>query len=796
MTKKSLVLSCRRILLTLAVLLTLLLLAGSAAVAIAVARLWPQLPALDRVLHYQPQQPLQVFTADGVPIAQFGEENREFVPIAQIPPLLQQAVIAVEDRRFLRHPGIDPIGIARAVLANLGGELREGGSTITQQVARNFFLNQDRTLERKLREALLALRIERELDKPRILELYLNQIDLGQRSHGFAAAARTYFGKPLQALTLAETAMLAGLPQNPAWANPVVNPERARTRQRQVLQRMERDGLISAAQRASAEAEVLVVRRPSQTEVQAGHLADMARRWAAARLGESVYAQGYRIYTTVTAAEQRTAHAALRQSLMAQERTRPWRGPEGQEDLPEGIEGSALDRIAAQALRDRRDDEDLRLAVVTTVRVDGLEARLADGRAVALGPIGLQRLHEAPPGTPALRRGAVIRLERLQREDGGTFWSLAQWPQAEGALVALDPIDGRVRALVGGFDHHRSPLDRATAVWRPAGSALQPFIDSAALERGVMPDSLISDAPLPEEGATLAQAPAGEARVLTLRQAQLIDARHAAVQRLRHVGIDTTRDWLERFGFDRDRLPSDLTLATGQAGTTPMQLARAYSVLARDGGDPVAPNFVDRITDASGVVIYRPPALPPHDPGQRVVPARNAFLMGTLLKDHLLAGQAAPVLDRLQRPDLFARAGRSDQGDGWFAGYQQRLVTVTWIGRAATLAPDAGAFDPVALARQSWMDFMASALAGSAIAPAPPVPAGLQPVGEDWRYVEQAEEPAPSYIGTLPPDSAVEIARIIHRRSREHPAVEVEAHAEDAPRRTVLPAPVPDLLLL
>ena len=303
MTKKSLVLSCRRILLTLAVLLTLLLLAGSAAVAIAVARLWPQLPALDRVLHYQPQQPLQVFTADGVPIAQFGEENRE------------------------------------------------GDSTITQQVARNFFLNQDRTLERKLREALLALRIERELDKPRILELYLNQIDLGQRSHGFAAAARTYFGKPLQTLTLAETAMLAGLPQNPAWANPVVNPERARTRQRQVLQRMERDGLISAAQRASAEAEVLVVRRPSQTEVQAGHLADMARRWAAARLGESVYAQGYRIYTTVTAAEQRTAHAALRQSLMAQERTRPWRGPEGQEDLPEGIEGSALDRIAAQALR-------------------------------------------------------------------------------------------------------------------------------------------------------------------------------------------------------------------------------------------------------------------------------------------------------------------------------------------------------------------------------------------------------------------------------------------------------------
>ncbi|MFM2341473.1 MAG: hypothetical protein RLZZ592_1126 [Pseudomonadota bacterium] len=740
------------------------LLAAGLSLILGVVRLWTQLPALDRVLHYQPRQPLQVFTADGVPIAQFGDENREFVPIEQIPRLLQQAVIAVEDRRFALHPGIDPVGIARALWANLDGELREGGSTITQQVARNFFLSRDRTLDRKLREALLALRIEHELDKPRILELYMNQIDLGQRSHGFAAAARTYFGKPLSALTLAETAMLAGLPQNPAWANPIVNPERAQQRQRQVLQRMERDGLITAEQRAEAQAQVLSIRRPTQAEVHAGHLADMARRWVVARLGESVYAQGYRIYTTVTAAEQIAAHAALRRSLLTQERTRPWRGPEGHEDLPASARGGALDRIATLALRDRQDDDDLRLAVVTAVQDDAVEARLADGHPIMIDRAGLQRLREAPPGTPGLTRGAVIRVERRSRTDPAgddpapqepAFWSLAQWPQVDGALVALDPTDGRVRALVGGFDHVRSPLDRATAVWRPAGSALQPFLDSAALEQGVMPDSLISDVPLPGEevqptptGATGATAP----RVLTLRQAQLIDARHAAAQRLMHTGVDLTRDWLERFGFDRDRLPSDASLAAGRAGTTPMQLARAYSVLARDGGEPVAPNFVDRVTDARGVVIYRPPALPPGDPEQRVVPARNVFLLGTMLQDHLQQGAAVPVRERLPRADLFARAGRTEQSDGWFAGYQRQVVTVAWIGSPAGLPPDAGALDASVLARQTWIDFMQAALRQTEIALPGEVPEGLVRVGADWRYGEQALDASPRRIGPPEPE--------------------------------------------
>lgn len=721
----------------------------AAALALAVARLWPDLPPLDRVLRYEPLQPLQVYTADGVPIAQFGHERRQFVPIDRIPALLQGAVLAVEDSRFHQHPGIDPLGIVRAVLANLGGGLRQGASTITQQVARNFFLTHQRTLERKLKEALLAIQIEQRLTKAQILELYMNQIYLGQRAYGFEAAARTYFGKSLDALDLAETAMLAGLPQNPGYANPIVNLNRARARQAIVLGRMEAVGLIDAAQRARALAEPLAIRSPTHAEVHAGHLAEMARLAVVARFGEEAYAQGYRVYTSVRAAEQQAAHRALRRALIEHDRAQPWRGPEAVEPLPY-LEGAELERAAAQALRDHEDDEDLRVAIVTDVSAQGVAVQLASGETARLRGAALQRIRAAlqpdAPDALAVRRGAVIRLEAERPGD----WAVTQWPQVQGAFVALEPATGRVRALVGGFDYRRSSFNRATQAWRQAGSTIKPFLYSAALEQGVMPDTLVNDAlppPGPDEiagGWVPRNADGRQDGPITVRDALVRSKNLATLRLLQHVGTDEGRDWLARFGFDPARWPAGLTTALGSGTTTPMQLAQAYAVLAQ-GGYPTVPVFIERITDASGMTIYQPPRLPPHDPATRVIPERNAFIVGSLLQDVLRRGTGAAVLRALPRDDLFGKTGTTnDAVDAWFAGYQPTLVAVAWIGydEPRSLGDQASG---AGLALPVWTAFMGRALEGTAAQPLLP-PEGVTLADGEWRY---AEEPAGGRAGRI-----------------------------------------------
>jgi penicillin-binding protein 1A len=343
------------------VLLVLAVLAVLAAlvVAVAVAVIYPQLPSLDAVTHYRPKQPLQVLTRDGVEIAQFGAERRVYLPLAQIPQRMQDALLAVEDARFREHSGIDAKGVARALLANLVGK-RQGASTITQQVARNFFLSSRRTVERKLKEAALALKIEQQLSKDQILELYMNQIYLGQHAYGFGAAAKTYFGKPLDQLSNAEIAVLAGLPQNPSGANPITNPAKATARQQHVLGRMRDVGVITEAEYNAAKAEKLLIRSQSQVEVHAEYVAEMARKAVVERLGEQAYTQGVKVQTTLIAAEQQAAWVALRKGLMDHERKQAWRGPEDTVDLPDDDDDTAI----AQALKDYRDDEDLRLAVV------------------------------------------------------------------------------------------------------------------------------------------------------------------------------------------------------------------------------------------------------------------------------------------------------------------------------------------------------------------------------------------------------------------------------------------------
>ena len=723
----------------------------------AVAWFGAQLPSLDPVTTYQPRQPLQVFTADGVEIGQFGTERRQFVPIDKMPLRLQQAVLAVEDARFYGHSGLDLIGIVRAVLAQFTGGMRQGASTITQQVARTFFLSQRFSAERKIKEALLALEIERRLAKPKILELYMNQIYLGQRSYGFAAAANTYFGKPLDQLSLAEAAMLAGLPQNPHFANPVTNPERATQRQRVVLARMVATGAITAAQQATARDEVLTLRGPAQQGLRAEYVAEMARRTVVERFGPDAYSQGLRVHTSLRAADQQAAVAALRRGVLAYDARQPWRGPEGQESLSAAALRDA--EIAARLLKDYSDDDDLRVALVLRASAKELQVQLASGERVAVRT-DTQRGAQAAlapkaPADLAIRPGAVLRVQQQAASRSGEpgqpdpsgppgAWQLAQWPEVQGALVALDPADGRVRALVGGFDFASQPFNHVTQARRQPGSAYKPFLYSAALEAGVMPATLVNDAPFVAPNGWAPQNSDGQFDgPITLRQGLSRSKNMVSIRVLKRVGVGRVRTWGERFGFAPAEQPDNLALALGAGSATPMRLAQAYGVLA-NGGWPVAPVVIERITNAQGKVLFQAGQPAARDDAGRAVPERNVFLTNSLLNDVTRYGTAARAQQQLGRNDLYGKTGTTnDAVDAWFAGFQAGvggpgLVAVVWIGH--DVPQSLGARESGGgLALPVWIDYMAQALTGVPVAPRPEPPEGLAWRGNDWVYAEYAE---------------------------------------------------------
>jgi len=738
-------------------------------VGVAVAAILPQLPSLDQVVNYQPRQPLQVLTRDGVEIAQFGSERRQFVPIAQIPQRMKDAVLAVEDARFYEHSGIDAMGIGRAVWLNLTGG-SGGGSTITQQVARNFFLSSRRTIERKLKEVLLALRIEQQLSKDQILELYMNQIYLGQRSYGFGAAAQVYFGKTLDKLTVAEAAMLAGLPQNPAYANPITNLERATTRQRVVLQRMLVTGKISPAEHDAARAEKLVIRSKLFTAVHAEHVAEMARRAVFERYGERAYTEGFKVTTSLIAADQQAAWTALRRGILDHDRRQAWRGPEDHEELAaDAVAGSAA---VAQALKDHRDDDELRLAIVLQASAKEVSAQLASGEVVSVSGEGLRWAQAGlgPKATKPLQitRGSILRLVAVPGKAAAkpgaaatpAGWSISQWPEVQGALVALDPGTGRVRALVGGFDFTRQPFNHVTQAWRQPGSSFKPFLYSAALEHGIMPATIINDAPLENasvEGAWNPQNFDGEfAGPLTLRQALAKSKNLVSIRLLRHIGVTQARSWVEHFGFDPAKQPDNLTFALGAGSTTPMQMAGAYAVLA-NGGYKVAPQVIERITDAQGKVVFEAPPAPPLSEEQRVLPARNAFVTDQLLQEVARSGTAARAQAQLKRTDVYGKTGTTnDSVDAWFAGFQPSVVAVVWLGydepRSLGSRETGGG-----LALPIWISYMERALRG--VEPMPlPLPGGVMDVGGDWRYAEFVEGGYVRSIGLDGADAVSEAA--------------------------------------
>lgn len=692
------------------------------------------LPPIDRIVQYQPKLPLQVLTADGVEIAQFGSERREYVPLARTPKLLQDAVLAVEDARFREHNGIDPKGMARAALAMLTGGRTQGASTITQQLVRTMLLTRERTVERKAKEILLAFKVEDALSKDRILEIYLNEIFLGQRAYGFASAAKTYFGKPMDQLSLAETAMLAGLPQNPYYANPVTNFERASARQRVVLERMRAVGAISEQQLAKARAEQLLIRPPGQRSVEAAHVAEMARRAVVERFGTEAYSSGIRVTTSLRAADQRAATEAVQRGVLALEARRPWRGPEDQIELPKA-DGAALDNAIADGLKGQRDDDLLRLAVVLSASPKAVQLQLASGERVSLQGNGL-RLAAAglsPKATPALRlqRGSVVRVVASAKA-----WAITQWPEAEAALVALEPRTGRVRALVGGFDFARQPFNHVTQSWRQPGSAIKPLLYSAALEDRVMPATLIDDLPFtaangwsPGNSSGMGSGP------ISMRQALARSSNLVSVRLLQHSGTQRARDWTSRFGLDAQRQPDNLTLALGTGLVTPLQMARAYGTLA-NGGWNVEPVVIEKITDAQGKLLFEAPPPAALNDDNRAIPARNAYVMSSLLADVTRVGTAARAQAALRRPDIYGKTGTTnDVVDAWFAGYQPTLAAVVWLGhdKPRSLGDhESGG----RLALPIWIDFMATALRDVPVAPLGAPPAGLVRENDDWLYSE------------------------------------------------------------
>jgi penicillin-binding protein 1A len=700
--------------------------------AVWAAVLIPQLPDTSSLANYQPKQPLRVYTADGVEIGGFGLERRQYVAFDQIPKLMRDSLLAVEDSRFYEHGGIDPVGVLRAIVSNVTGGRRQGASTITQQVARTFFLTRERTINRKLKEALLSLKIERELSKDQILTLYMNQIYLGNRAYGFAEAAQAYFGKPLDKLSAAECAMLAGLPQNPAYANPVKSPERARTRQLVVLGRMHAQGVLDDEGLEVAKAEKLNVRSNSDPDVHAEYVAELARQQVFSQYGDAAYSTGMKVVTTLRANEQQAAWKALRKTLIDRELGLSWRGPEDREELDAALDDK--DPAVAQSLADYPDDDMLHVGVVTHAGPRAVTVVLATGEVIDVTGRGLRQVQ---PGLSAkandklkLSRGAVVRL--LQQGDD---WVITQWPEAEGALVALDPRNGQVRALVGGFDFRRNQFNHVTQGWRQPGSSFKPFLYGAAMENGVMPETLVNDAPITigdwspgnADGSTDGPVPlhiglAKSKNLVSIRLAQL-------------VGPPAARQWAGKFGFDVDKQPDNLTLALGAGSTTPMQLATAYAVIA-NGGMKVSPVLIQRISDGAGKAVFEAPKVT-LDESERVVPARNTFMIGTLLNEVTRSGTAARAQGQLRRPDLYGKTGTTnDVFDAWFAGFQPHVVAVVWLGYDTPRSLGSQA-SGASLALPAWIQYMATALAREPVLELP-VPDGVIQTETGWRYIEWA----------------------------------------------------------
>jgi penicillin-binding protein 1A len=734
---------------------------GLATLAVICLLAWPNLPSLETLTDYRPRVPMRVYTADGHLISEFGEERRTVVKIQDVPAHLRQALLAAEDQNFYEHMGIDFVSFARAFINNMrSGSRGQGGSTITMQVARNFFLTRERSYNRKLYEILLALKIEHNLGKDQILELYVNQIFLGQRAYGFSAAAQIYFGKPLDKLTLAETAVLAGLPQAPTKANPVSNLALAQQRQRYVLRRMLEAGFITEAQHKQALSEPLRITsgraardvRAVNTSVHAGYVAEIARQIAVEKFGEqTTYQSGLKIITTITRAEQEAAYQALRKGIMDYDRRQGYRGPEKMLSLPPGASGGeALNEEIASA----QDFGDLLAAVVLNATPKEVTV-YRNGQTLSINGDGLRfvasSLSEKAPQTRRIRRGALVRIRKIDKE-----WELTQLPEVEAALISIDSKTGAVRALVGGFDYSRKKFNNVTQAGRQPGSSFKPFIYSASLERGYAPGTLIEDEPLFYPAGSISKqqwAPRNYDDkfngVMTLRDALALSRNIPAIRVLEDITPAYAQKHVTRFGFDASHHPPYLTMALGAGAVTPWEMATAYAVFA-NGGYRVNPYVIKEIRDGDNKPIARATPLVAGRNATRVIDARNAWVMTSLLQDVVRRGTATRARS-LNRNDLAGKTGTTnDFVDAWFCGYNPDVVAVSWVGFPIPRNLGRGETGGQA-ALPIWIDYMRTALAGMPET-APPRPAGIATAkGHDGRrddvYYAENQPPAPR----LPP---------------------------------------------
>lgn len=693
------------------------------------------LPDLSEMVDYKPKIPLRVYTSDGVMIGEFGQERREFVTIKDIPQIQKQALLAIEDARFYEHGGVDYKGVARAFVSNITGGMKQGASTITMQVARDFYLTKDRVLSRKITEVMLAYKMERTLSKDQILELYMNQVYLGQRAYGFSAAARIYFGKALKDVTIAQAAMLAGLPQSPSTVNPVVNPPRAKARQMMVLKRMRDLKYITEAQFLQAQAEDLKVRMEGQSySGKAAYAAEMVRQSMVAQFKEEAYTRGISVTTTLIAAEQDAAYDAVRRHVQAYDQRHGFRGPEGFVALP--AQATERQKAIEAALEQHPSSDKLLAAVALTVTPSSVRAALANGEQINLDGEGVRWAAAglAAKAAPALKikPGSILRVVK----GSAGHWSISQLPHVGSALVALNSHTGAYRALVGGFEFSASPFNHVTQAWRQPGSSIKPFIYSAALEKGFSPATQVNDAPLTLSGAETGGQPWSPQNdddvydgAITLRRALAVSKNVAAVRLLRAVTPQYAHDFLPRFGLDAAKHPINYTLSLGTGLVTPAQLAAAYAVFA-NGGFAVNPYLIQKVSDARGAVLFEAKPVAPAQESNRVLDARNAFVMTSMLHDVATSGTAA-ASNKLGRPDLAGKTGTSsDAFDGWFAGYSGNTTAVAWMGFDTPQSLGNREFGST-VALPIWMDYMASALKGRAPY-AMAQPPGVSLVQGDW----------------------------------------------------------------
>ncbi len=720
-------------------------------VAITMAIAYPNLPDISDLEDYRPKLPLRIFSAEGALLGEFGEEHRTLTPIAEIPDVMKNAILAIEDARFFQHGGVDYVGMVRAALANLGRAKSQGASTITMQVARNVYLSSEKTFTRKIYEILLTFKLENNFSKDQILEIYMNQIFLGNRAYGFAAASETYFGKPLKNITIAEAAMLAGLPKAPSAYNPISNPKRARIRQQYIIERMLENGFITAQEAETAKQQVLQIKTAAaRHQGHADYVTEMVRQAMFAQYGEETYTRGLDVVTTIIHADQEAAYKALRRGIMDFERRQVYRGPEKFISLP--TDPQEMEDAIDEALDEHPDNGDVQSAVVISADPKKIRALRHASELVEITGEGLKPaqsgLSEKAAPNIRIRPGALIRVIKMAK--GG--WEITQLPEVEGAFVALDPRDGSIKALVGGFDFVKNKFNHVTQAWRQPGSSFKPFIYSAALEKGFTPSTVINDAPLFFD-SDVTGSQAWEPKnydgtfegPMSLRRGLAKSKNMISIQILQAIGPRYAQEWITKFGFETDKHPPYLTMALGAGSVTPMQMATGYSVFA-NGGLRINPWLVSKVSEQRGKLLVET-AVPAVDEANRAIEPRNAFLMTSLLQEVTRSGTAAKAQATLKRPDVYGKTGTTnDSMDAWFAGYHPTLAAVTWIGydtprKLGDRETGGGLSLPV------WISFMETALRNTPIME-PDAPAGVVYLNNEWYFEEFSKGTGVNSLGT------------------------------------------------